>query len=191
MTAFGPNNRPMTDLVIFFSNTDFNGVQTPHGDAIVITLTVANFEVERVLIDNGSSAGILYHDVLEKLNLGSDRLKSVDSPLYGFLGEPIHVEGAIKLLVTVGIAPCQSTIMVKFLTLKLPSAYNMIIGRPSLNALGAIVLTFHMKLMFLASSGVGVACGDQKMAGQCYLTALRPKTNESLQIGISDLRFHH
>ncbi|XP_059436813.1 uncharacterized protein LOC132169882 [Corylus avellana] len=45
--------------VLTFSEEDAKEVSMPHDDALVITLTVANHAVHRVLIDNGSSADII------------------------------------------------------------------------------------------------------------------------------------
>jgi hypothetical protein len=36
------------------------GVVMPHDDALVMTLTVANHGIYQILVDNGSSADILY-----------------------------------------------------------------------------------------------------------------------------------
>ncbi|GAV77652.1 hypothetical protein CFOL_v3_21123 [Cephalotus follicularis] len=183
-----PDKRPRTDQVITFTNADYDGVQTPHDDAMVVTLTVAKFDDKRVLIDNGSSVNIMFYDIFEKMKLGTGRLKPIDSPLYGFSGERAHVEGTIELPGTVGIAPRQSTIMVRFLIVKLPYAYNVIIGSPSLNFLGAVVSTPHLKMKFPTNSGVGEIRGDQKVARQCYLTALKPKANENMHIEVQDVR---
>ncbi|GAV85888.1 hypothetical protein CFOL_v3_29322 [Cephalotus follicularis] len=147
-------------MVISFSDTDFDGVQTPHDDTMVITLTTVNFKVKSVLVDNGNSANIMYYSIFEKMKLGDDSLIPMDSPLYGFSGEPIRVKGAIELPVTAGTTPRQSTIMVRFLVIKLPSAYNLVLGRQNLNTLGAFVSAPHMKMKFPTASGVGEVRGD-------------------------------
>ncbi|GAV61278.1 hypothetical protein CFOL_v3_04806, partial [Cephalotus follicularis] len=151
-----------------------------HDDSIVITLAVANFEVNRVLVDDDNSIDILYYNVFEKMKLGYDRLKPTDSPFYGFSGEPICMEGAIKLPVTAGTSPHQSIIMVKFLVVKLPSAYNVILGRPSLNTLGVVVSIPHLKMKFPTTSGIAEVRVDQKTSRQCYLTTLKPKYQSEL-----------
>ncbi|XP_059436593.1 uncharacterized protein LOC132169597 [Corylus avellana] len=56
----------------------------PHDDALVITLTVANHAVHRVLIDNGSSADIIYWTVVQQLGIGQEKLKPFLSLLTGF-----------------------------------------------------------------------------------------------------------
>ena len=46
---------------IVFIDGDARRLHHPHDDAIVITLAIANYTTKRVLIDNGSSADILYY----------------------------------------------------------------------------------------------------------------------------------
>jgi hypothetical protein len=46
--------------VIAFSDEDYAGVSLPHTDALVVTLAIANHKIHWILVDNGSSADILY-----------------------------------------------------------------------------------------------------------------------------------
>ena len=46
---------------ITFTDKDVGRIHHPHDDAIVITLLIADYTTRRVLIDNGSSADILYY----------------------------------------------------------------------------------------------------------------------------------
>ncbi|XP_065626269.1 uncharacterized protein LOC136066230 [Quercus suber] len=47
--------------VIGFSEEDARRLHHPHDDALVISLQVGDYNLHRVLIDNGSSADILYY----------------------------------------------------------------------------------------------------------------------------------
>lgn len=49
------------ELDIVFTDEYVRRLHHPHDDAIVITLTIANYTTKRVLIDNGSSVDILYY----------------------------------------------------------------------------------------------------------------------------------
>ena len=51
---------PRLDTTITFSDADLEGCQHPHNDPLVIRVVVANKTVHRVLIDNGSSADIIF-----------------------------------------------------------------------------------------------------------------------------------
>jgi hypothetical protein len=44
------------EQVISFSDSDLRDVQLPHNDPLVVTLRIGNYDVQRVLIDQGSFA---------------------------------------------------------------------------------------------------------------------------------------
>ncbi|XP_059436586.1 uncharacterized protein LOC132169590 [Corylus avellana] len=159
--------------ILTFSEENAKEVSMPYDDALVITLTVANHAVHRVLIDNGNSADIIYWTVVQQLGSSQEKLKPFLSPLIGFAGERVQPIGLIALLVTAGTAPRQSTIMVDFLVIDRPSAYNMIIGRPALNQLRVVTSTYHLKVKFPTIEGVGEVKGDQVVARRCYHTSLK------------------
>ena len=56
----------------------------------------------------------------------------------------------------------------KFPIVDAPSAYNMLLGRPSLNAVRAIPFAYHMVVKFPTENGVGMVRGDQWVAMECY-----------------------
>ncbi|KAK3026486.1 hypothetical protein RJ639_041783 [Escallonia herrerae] len=76
--------------------------------------------------------------------------------------------------------------MLDFVVVRVPSAYNAILGRTSLNQLKAVVSTYHMKMKFPTEHGIGEVKGDQVVARQCYMASCRTKSNET--IIIEDLR---
>lgn len=45
---------------ISFREDDEEGVLYPHDDALVVTIQITNFTMRRILINNGSSANILF-----------------------------------------------------------------------------------------------------------------------------------
>ena len=51
----------MDEQAITFTDKDAKRVHHSHDDAVVITLLIANYTTRRVLVDNGSSANILYY----------------------------------------------------------------------------------------------------------------------------------
>jgi hypothetical protein len=118
-------------VVLSFSEEDARGVVMPHDDALVVTLTIANHGIHRILVNNGSSTDILYWPAFQHMGIDHDRIKPFGSPLVGFGGEVVYPIGIIPLPVTAGIAPRLSTVMVDFLVIDRPSAYNAIMGRPA------------------------------------------------------------
>ena len=84
---------------------DATRIHHPHDDAIIITLLIADYTARRVLVDNGSSADILYYPAFQQINLGRDQLHLVHSPLVGFGGMKVQLVGTIMLPVVVGAYP--------------------------------------------------------------------------------------
>ncbi|RWW49447.1 hypothetical protein BHE74_00044388 [Ensete ventricosum] len=74
------------------------------------------------------------------------------------------------LPLTIGEEPRTKTVMVVFMVVDLPSAYNAIIGRPTLNRLRAVVSIFHHSMKFPTDAGVSEARSDSRESRQCYLT---------------------
>ncbi|KAL0420909.1 UNVERIFIED_CONTAM: hypothetical protein Slati_3113800 [Sesamum latifolium] len=87
------------------------------------------------------------------MQLGDSLLEKVNTSLYGFAGKVVHPRGMASLLLTLGAGVAQRTYMLKFLVVDVPSAYNIILGRPTLNAFQAVISTYHMKIKFPTPSG--------------------------------------
>ena len=144
------------------------GCQHPHDYPLVIRVVVANKTIHRVLIDNGSSTDIILASAFEKRGIGREKLEPVNAHLLGFSGEKVLPLGLVQLVLTLKYPPCQATTMIKFLIVDAPSAYNMLLGRPSLNAIRAIPSAYHMVRKFPTNNGVGMVQGDQRVARECY-----------------------
>ena len=140
---------PRLDTAITFSDSDLEGCQHPHDDPLVIRAVVANKTIHRVLVKNGSSVGIIFASAFDKMGIGREKLEPVGTHLRGFSGEKVLPLGLIQLVLTLGDPPCQATTTVRFLIVDAPSAYNVLLGRPSLNAIKAIPSAYHMVIKFL------------------------------------------
>ncbi|KAL0282891.1 UNVERIFIED_CONTAM: hypothetical protein Sradi_7248000 [Sesamum radiatum] len=152
---------------ITFSDQDLGGHPPTNNDAIVISATVSNFWV-KILIDSGSSADILFHGAFAQMGIGSSKLIPVNTPLTSFSGDIVEPLGEISLPVSLGTYPQRATKFIKFLVVDSPSAYNMILGRPSLNMFRAVASTYHLKIKFPTPDGVGEEIGDRRQARECY-----------------------
>ena len=160
---------------ITFSDSDLEGCQHPHDDPLVIRAVVANKTVHLVLVDNGSSADIIFASALDKIGIGRERLEPVITHLRGFSGEKVLPLGVIQLVLTLGDPPCQATMTARFLIVDAPSAYNMLLGRPSLTVIKAIPSAYHMMIKFPTVSRVGMVRGDQRVARECYSASMKQK----------------
>ena len=59
-------------------------VITPHYDALVLTVSINNFDVHRVLVDPGSAADLLHLPAFKQMRVPLDCLSSVGRVLSGF-----------------------------------------------------------------------------------------------------------
>ena len=151
---------PRFDTAITFLDSDLEGCQHPHDDLLVIRAVVANKTIHRVLVDNGSSTDIIFASAFDKMRIGREKLAPVSTHLQGFSREKVLPLGSIQLVLTLSDPPCQATTAVKFLVIDAPSAYNILLGIPSLNAIKAIPSAYHMMIKFPTTSGVGMVRGD-------------------------------
>ena len=164
---------PRLDTTITFSDSNLEGCQHPYDDPLVIRAVVANKTIHRVLVDNGSSADIIFVSTFDKMGIGREKLEPVSTHLRGFSGEKVLPLGSIQLVLTLGDPPCQATTTVRFLIVDVPFAYNVLLGRPSLNAIKAIPSTYHMVIKFPTTNGVGMVRGDQRVARECYSASMK------------------
>ncbi|XP_077232461.1 uncharacterized protein LOC143869789 [Tasmannia lanceolata] len=183
------NKKLKVENEISFSDADLDNLILPHDDTLFITMLVANWELKKSLVDNGSSADILYYNAFKQMMIGVDRLKPANSDLIRFSGETVKVEGQIELPVLVGEPPRQAFTMVNFFVVRATSAYNAILGRPGQNLLRAVASAYHQKMMFITPSDVGEVKGDQPQSRECYTTTLKGKiASEMLPIELLDLK---
>ena len=176
---------PKLDTSITFSDSDLEGCQHPHDNPLVVRAVMANKTVHRVLVDNRSSTDIIFASAFDKMGIGRERLEPVNTHLRGFSGEKVLPLGSIQLVLTLGF---QATTTSRFLVVDAPSAYNMLLGRPSLNAIKAIISVYHMMIKFPTVSGVGMVRGDQRVARECYLASMKQKAVNNIYMDEIDMR---
>ena len=105
LSGRSPKMRTTDEQAITFTDEDAARIHHPHDDAIVIILLIADYTTRGVLVDNGSSADILYYPTFQQMNLGRDQFRLVHSPLVGFGGIKVQAVGTITLPVVVGAYP--------------------------------------------------------------------------------------
>jgi len=162
--------------LIVFTDDDFHGLDHQQDDPMVITVEIENYAVKKVLVDQGSSVDILYWATYQRLQLPDTAMILYDEPIYGFSGEQVSTRGYIDLHIVFREGTQTKTIPIRFLIVDAPTSYNILLGCPSLNTLGAVVSTPHLAMKFPAPSGdILTIHYDQRLARECYMASLRPQ----------------
>ena len=153
----------------------------------MIRAIVANKTIHRVLVDNGSSDNIIFTSAFDKMGIGREKLEPINAYLLGFSGERVIPLGSIQLVLTLGDPPCQATTTVRFL-IDAPSAYNMLLGRPSLNTIRVIPSAYYMVIKFPTANGVGMIRGNQRVVRECYSASMKQKMVDNIYMDELDMR---
>ena len=74
---------PRIDTTITFPDSDLEGCQHPHDDPLLVRAIVANTTFHRVLVDDGSSADIIFASAFDKMGIGREKLEPVNTHLRG------------------------------------------------------------------------------------------------------------
>jgi len=134
------------DVDLVFTKADLRDVVPNDNDMVVISVVTAGRRVHRVLVDQGSSADIMFWTTFNKLQLSPDQLRPYTGYLYGFAGDQVEVRGPFLLRITFTYGVASRTKNIRYLVVNALSAYNILLGRPTLNRLRVVASTRHMKM---------------------------------------------
>ncbi|CAL8999506.1 unnamed protein product [Prunus brigantina] len=119
---------------------------------MIIRAEIADYDVGRVLIDNGSSVNVIFADAFRGMGIADSQVNRQITPLLSFSGDLVQPVGSVSLPIAFGVAPQKTMI------------YDQIKAH----------LSPHMLLMkFPTCNGTGVVRGDQLRARTCNATALK------------------
>ncbi|XP_074566213.1 uncharacterized protein LOC141822780 [Curcuma longa] len=172
-------SRQLEGPIIRFGPQDLEGVEMPHDDALVIRATIANYNIARIFVDTGSSVNIIFKAAFDQMQIDEADLQPMATSLFGFTGNEVQPLGQITLAISLGEEPQRRTRRVPFVIVDAPSAYNVILGRPTLSAFSAVVSTYHQKMKFPVGDQVGEAKGDQLVSRRCYVDMVRTEAKKN------------
>ena len=106
------------------------------------------------------------------MGIGRAQLIPMNALLVGFGGTKVFLLEAVTLSATVDDYPQQITRDVTFLVVNCSSAYNSILGRPTLNSWKAATSAYYLMIKFPTEYGIGELRGDQVAAHEYYIAML-------------------
>ena len=133
LTGLVPKMARIDNSIIGFTEEDARRLHHPHDDTLVVRIQVGDYNTHRVLVDNGSFTNILYYPAFQQMRIERERLVPTNAPLVGFRGTRVYPFNVVTFPITIGDYPQQITKDVTFLVVDYSSAYNAILGRPTLN----------------------------------------------------------
>ncbi|KAJ8438743.1 hypothetical protein Cgig2_020298 [Carnegiea gigantea] len=92
----------------------------------------------------------------------------------GFGGQQVNPTGIIRLSLRFGNRVKMRNLEVGFLVVDVLTAYNVILGWPTL---------YRVKAFEADDGNIGMMQGDQRMARKCYLVSIRPLVDQTAEQG--------
>ncbi|XP_074293577.1 uncharacterized protein LOC141620665 [Silene latifolia] len=111
---------------ISFDEADVPDEEEHHHDALIITLSIGNCLVKKLLVDTGRSVNLIMLETLKNMGFSEKDLVQKAVPLVGFRGKSKQSLGEIVIPTFAGGMNKQ----VGYLVIDGPSTYNVIISRP-------------------------------------------------------------
>ncbi|XP_058180085.1 uncharacterized protein LOC131298624 [Rhododendron vialii] len=144
---------------ITFTEQDLQRIQTPYSNALVVKVQISTHSVKRVLVDQGSSAGVMYLSLFTELEIPESCLLPAEVPLIGFSGTPVWPLGRITLPVVTGSV----TSNLEFVVVDAPSPYNAILGRNWLHSIKVVASTYHQVVRQCYVSAIGKTSSSKRV----------------------------
>ncbi|XP_048421226.1 uncharacterized protein LOC125468813 [Pyrus x bretschneideri] len=168
----GKYQKPNWDPICFYPEEE-RGIIYPYNDPLIVEAHIANFDVQRILVDTGASVNIMFAEAFKTLNVAEHLLDHLISPLISFFGDVVQPLGSVHLPFTIGTGSYTATITTSFLVVDCPTTYNVIFRCTGINDLKAMVSTYMLLMKFPTPYGNGYIRGDQLSARSCYNTSVK------------------
>ena len=104
-----------------FTRADLRDVVPHDNDSVVIAVVTAGRKVHRVLVDQKSSADVMFWSTFNELQLSLDLLRPCTGCLYGFADNPVEVRGYLELRTTFTDGVALRTESIRYLVVNTPT----------------------------------------------------------------------
>ncbi|KAB2626690.1 hypothetical protein D8674_020308 [Pyrus ussuriensis x Pyrus communis] len=96
----GKYQKPNWDLTCFYPEEE-RGIIYLHNDPLIVEAHIANFDVQRILVDTGASVNIMFAEAFKTLNVAEHLLDHSVSPLISFSGDVVQPLESVHLPFTI------------------------------------------------------------------------------------------
>ncbi|XP_048489823.2 uncharacterized protein LOC125491781 [Beta vulgaris subsp. vulgaris] len=169
-----PRDIELEAMPITFDDADLGDDRDIHHDGLVISLTVSNCLLKRVLVVQWQFSKHPDEGALEDMGIDERRHPQIYRPCR--IQRRIQAHHGRSDLPTFAKGVNMPT---KFYVIDCPSSYNVILGRPWIHSMKAVPSSFHQSLKFPTKWGVQEIKGDRRIAKECYKTSLKPRKSEA------------
>ncbi|XP_015934623.1 uncharacterized protein LOC107460750 [Arachis duranensis] len=132
----------------------------------------------------------MFRNVFDALGLRDTDLKTHQHDVVGLGDNFIKHDGIVSLPVSIGGGQGKRSVMTEFVVLRDSTAYNLILGRKTINEFRAVISTKLLMMKFVADDGlVRSIRGDLETAVACdnASLSLRKKSKEASGVFLDDL----
>ncbi|XP_075081580.1 uncharacterized protein LOC142166374 [Nicotiana tabacum] len=102
------------------------------------------YYVKRVMLDSGSMVDICPLSTLQRMEIGTERIRPNNVCVRAFDGSKRDTIGEINLILIIGPVDFEVT----FQILDMDTSYNFLLGRPWIHAAGAVPSTLYQMVKF-------------------------------------------
>jgi hypothetical protein len=131
---------------------------------MVIEVNIAGWIIRKMLVDNGSSADILFWKTFKKMNLSQHMLHPPEYPLQGFEGKPIKPVGKVSIPVFFRDLDNARTETLTFDVVNIYHLYLAIFARGFMNKFDVVIRQQFLCMKIPAPKGFIIVFGGQQEA---------------------------
>ncbi|XP_025607982.1 uncharacterized protein [Arachis hypogaea] len=162
----------------------------PRKPPMVVTTMVGTGLVRRILVDTEADSNILFRNVFDAMGLKESDLKNHQHGVMGLGDNYIKPDGTICLPICLGAGDDRRLVMADFVVFRDSTAYNIILGRKTINEFSVATCTKFLTMKFVTDKGtVGSIRGDLE-AAVAYDNAslsLRKESKKAARVFLADL----
>ncbi|XP_070019137.1 uncharacterized protein [Nicotiana sylvestris] len=129
---------------VSFSKNDLPPEGAAHNKALHLTVKCEDYYVKRVMLEGGSGVDICPLSMLQRMEIGTGRIRPNNVCVRVFDGINRYTLGEIDLILTIGPVEFKVT----FQVLDMDTSYNFLLGRPWIHAAGVVPSTLHQMVKF-------------------------------------------